>query len=92
MKCKDCKYHNTSTTSIKNRPVTISCCDLTSHIVNSEAETACEFHNKDLSKSKICYNCKFYVGGHDWGLFCSHTTKYHHLGRFNDPACEYFLK
>ena len=35
---------------------------------------------------------KYYFGGSDWGLFCSHKDMYHHLGRFCDDPCDYYEK
>jgi hypothetical protein len=45
-----------------------------------------------LSGYDICYNCKYYGGGGDWGLFCSHKGMYHHLGKFSDDPCDYYEK
>ena len=84
-KCKDCQYvwDNTAWNDI-------ACCSLTRVVVRPDIEADCPVFNKDLSEYNICYNCKYYVGGGDWGLFCSHKDTYHHLGKFNDEACECF--
>ncbi len=84
-KCCDCKYYQ------KWRDEYGSC-SLTHHIVHREVDRDCSCFNRDLSEYDICYNCKYYGGGHDWGLFCSHKEKYHHLGKFNDNPCEFYQK
>lgn len=83
MKCKDCKYYEKGT---------YGCCTLTCVVVNANEENVCPYYNKDLSSYDICYNCKYYIGGGDWGLFCSHKDKYHHLGHFSDNPCEMYEK
>lgn len=85
MKCIDCKYYH----SYKEN---IGTCTLTRLVVNSNKDHNCHCWNRDLSEYDICYNCKHYIGGGDWGLFCSHKDMYHHLGKFNDRACERFGK
>lgn len=84
MKCKNCKYFIKGTTN--------GCCELTHRVQSPNIEHKCNCYNKDLSPYNICYNCKYYIGGGDWGLFCSHKDKYHHLGRFNDKPCEVYEK
>lgn len=82
-KCSDCKYcwdtqHNLGT------------CSLTRMVVDANAEHDCLYHNLDMIGVNICYNCEFYRGGGDWGMFCSHKDMYLHIGNFNDRPCEYF--
>ncbi len=84
MKCKDCKYVQPAHD--------YGCCNLTRRLVDMEKEHDCICYNKDLSEYSICYNCKYYGGGGDWGLFCSHQDMYHHLGKFNDEPCEHYIK
>ena len=85
-KCKDCKYAEGSGYKISN----IECCtcSLTRMVMNANAESSCSCFNRDLSEYDICYNCKYYGGGGDWGLFCSHKDMYHHLGEFSDAPCK----
>ena len=85
-KCKDCKYAQDSCYEIAG----IECCtcSLTRRVMNANAESKCNCYNRDLSGYDICYNCKYYIGGGDWGLFCSHNDMYHHLGKFSDEPCE----
>ena len=46
--------------------------------------------NKDLSNEPICYNCKHYLGGGDWGLSCA--KHYHVLTEALHEICEDFEK
>jgi len=84
-KCKDCKYAQ----NIGYEIAGIECCtcSLTRRVMNANAESECNCYNRDLSEYDICYNCKYYHGGGDWGLFCSHSDMYHHLGKFSDESC-----
>ena len=83
-KCKDCQYAVTSDYLGDDKV----CCTLTNILMRAYAAHDCDYFNFDLSEYDICYNCKYYGGGHDWGLFCS--KRYHHLGNFNDLACDEF--
>ena len=83
-KCKDCQYVLISKPS--------SCCTLTNYCVSVEKEHDCNCFNRDLSEYDICYNCEYYGGGGDWGLFCSHIEMYYHLGKFLDKPCEHYKK
>lgn len=85
--CMGCNYLETE----DFQTAEISCCSLTHRVVDPIAPRACEYHNKDLTQEKICYTCKYYCGGGDWGLFCSHEAKYYHLGNFNDKPCNYYI-
>lgn len=85
MKCAKCRY-------IQRSIYGYGCCELTRAVVNPEKEHECPYHNKDLSGYDICYNCRYYGGGGDWGLFCSHPEQYHHLGKFDDEPCRYYVR
>lgn len=67
-------------------------CKLTRYVVKADKDHDCSCFNRDLSEYDICFNCKYYIGGGDWGLFCSHKDMYHHLGKFSDEPCERFEK
>lgn len=90
MTCKDCIYSGHAVYRIGK----LNCCDcfLTNRVVDAYKEHDCNFYNRDLSEYDICYNCKYYGGGGDWGLFCSHKDMYHHLGEFSDEPCERYEK
>lgn len=92
MKCKTCQYCQQSSYEIKGEQVNAACCALSNYVVKADKEHNCSLHNKDLSEYDICYNCKYYGGGGDWGLFCSHKGMYHHLGKFSDDPCDYYEK
>lgn len=91
-KCKDCRYALSGAINLKKNPVTITTCTLTSVVVLADKENECPCFNLDLTPYDICYNCKYYLGGGDWGLFCSHEDMYHHLGKFSDDPCERYEK
>lgn len=86
--CKNCKYYEEESVEYQGKRLFYSLCTLTSISVKPEGK--CEYYNKDISQENICYNCKYYGGGNDWGLFCS--KHYNHLGRFNDKPCDDFEK
>ena len=93
MKCADCMYCQTSTWRTKDKTGMASDCELTHRVIfNALSDIECPCFNLDLSQYDICYNCKYYRGGGDWGLFCSHKDMYHHLGKFNDVPCERYEK
>lgn len=92
MKCKDCRYSSDDVYEIAGEKCCT--CSLTRRVmyVYKESEVECSCYNRDLSEYDICYNCKYYIGGGDWGLFCSHKDKYHHLGKFSDEPCRYYAR
>ena len=91
MKCNDCRYVLSGEYHARGKEPRIEyVCTLTRVLVSADKDHDCQCHNRDLSEYDICYNCKYYMGGGDWGLFCSHEDMYHHLGKFNDDACERF--
>ena len=92
MKCETCQYCQQFSYEIKGKQVNMACCTLSNYVVKADKEHNCTLHNKDLSGYDICYNCKYYRGGGDWGLFCSHKDMYHHLGKFSDDPCDYYEK
>lgn len=84
MSCKDCIYYQGKVeilTKIYHR------CALLKTVVNREK---CPLFNVDLSNKKICYNCKHYLGGSDWGLSCA--KHYHVLTKALKDACNEFEK
>ena len=87
--CKTCEYCIKGEMPFKNEVYKYTICELT-HVLIDLDKSYCEYHNKDISKEDICYNCKYYGGLNDWGLFCS--KHYHHLGNFNDKPCDDFEK
>lgn len=88
MKCEDCRHSESS--AFTHNGFNYVVCTLTRRAMNPKADVTCGCFNRDLSGYNICYNCKYYIGGGDWGLFCSHKDMYHHLGKFSDESCEKF--
>ena len=87
--CKKCKYFQNGIYNDNYEGV----CTLTNRVISKKTiDKDCKMYNKDLSGFDICYNCKYYGGGEDWGLFCHHKHMYHHLGKFNDTPCEFYEK
>ena len=77
----------------KDKTIVTYSCILTNKVIfKPDEDNNCGYYNLDLSQYDICYNCRYYGGGGDWGLFCSHNNMYHHLGKFNDTPCEYYEK
>ena len=84
MNCRDCKYYQGD---VKIHERIGFQCALTHNIIFSEL---CNLINKDLSNEKICYNCKYYLGGNDWGLSCA--KHYHVLTEALHEGCEDFYR
>lgn len=91
-RCRDCQYAKIGSWQVKAGTVEVCCCGLTRVCTQPDIENDCNCFNRDLSEYDICYNCKYYIGGGDWGLFCSHKDMYHHLGKFDDEPCERYEK
>ena len=84
MTCKDCRYYQGK---IEILTKTYHSCALTRMVVNGEK---CPLYNVDLSNSDICYNCKHYLGGNDWGLSCA--KHYNRLTEALHEVCEDFSR
>lgn len=84
LKCKDCRYFINLINFCGEIAVN---CMLTHTIVLG---TGCDLKNVDISDEKICFNCKHYLGGNDWGLSCA--KEYHKLVDAFDEACKNFEK
>lgn len=61
-------------------------CELTNQVLMNQKAETCDLYNKDVSEETICFNCKHFLGGSDWGLACS--KHYHSLPRALDEMCE----
>ena len=55
---------------------------------NNVSIKGCEYHNRDMSKERICMNCEHFLGGGDWGLACK--DDYYKLSSALTPACDNF--
>lgn len=56
MQCKNCKHYN------KNKRIC--------QIIHKCHTISCNLENDNIEDMKICYNCKHWIGGGDWGLSC----------------------
>lgn len=88
MKCENCIHSESSVFTHNGFNYVV--CTLTREVMKTDV--VCNCYNRDLSEYDICYNCKYYIGGGDWGLFCSHKDMYHHLGKFFDEPCKRYEK
>lgn len=88
MKCENCIHSESS--AFTHNGFNYVVCTLTREVMKTDV--VCNCYNRDLSEYDICYNCKYYIGGGDWGLFCSHKDMYHHLGKFSDEPCKRYEK
>jgi len=82
MKCKDClnyngEYNNYFTCKLSN---VLLRNDIT------DVEKRCAYFNKDMTKEQVCYSCKYFLGGGDWGLACE--KHYYNLCHATDSKCE----
>lgn len=77
MLCENCEYNEKS--SIR----TYNVCLIT-HAINPKY-----CYKEDVENNDVCFNCKHWIGGGDFGLSCS---KYYHIATANGlrRACEDF--
>lgn len=61
-------------------------CELTSRVLKSKNAETCKLYNVDISEETVCFNCKYFLGGGDWGLACS--KDYYSLPKALDQMCE----
>ena len=80
--CRECIHYGGSTPF---GSTTAYLCKLTNLLLKG---VPCELFNKDISNEKICYNCKHYLGGNDWGLSCD--KEYMRLTKALNQACKDF--
>lgn len=81
MECKNCKYLYKDTGWS-----TVNVCRIT----NKVNPISCTIENdKDVERLHICYNCKHWYGGGDWGLSCAKNYYNCSVNGF-DEACDQF--
>ena len=86
-KCDTC-FNKIGDRTLKLKDVnlpTVMCKLYTNTYLYRHKTDDCKYYNKDMSKAKICLNCKHYIGGGDWGLGCH--KDYHRLPNALDEAC-----
>ena len=83
MECKDCKYYEDD----HNEFFRTMMCKI-SHRWKPESCT-CITSGAEVEDMDICYNCKYWHGGGDWGLSCEKDYYNCSVNGF-DKACEQF--
>ena len=85
MMCKDCKYKQTYV-DLKGNEFNICSISNIGYIVS------CGLDNDELVKDmEICFNCKYWIGGGDWGLSCQKNYYNCSTNGFG-KACEEFCR
>lgn len=87
MFCENCKYYKVDNFVFDGKEYTNCMCDIT-HVVNPQA---CTYFtdNEKVKDMNICYNCKYWYGGGDWGLSCE-KNYYNCSTNGFDEVCELF--
>lgn len=84
--CEKCRYVAEGTNYINKQKYNI--CTLSGRILYLNCAEDCNYYNLDLSNEKICMNCKYFIGGGDWGLGCK--KDYYRLPNRISKACVEF--
>lgn len=80
MECINCRYYK------KLDEFNNHICDIT-HVINT---MSCPLPDDNLvPDADICYNCKYWIGGGDWGLSCFKDYYNTSTNGFN-KICEQF--
>lgn len=88
MNCKDCKYYkNITIMELGNITNVIPMCCIT-HIIKPKSCTYIA-DDTEVENMSICYNCKYWLGGGDWGLSCQ-KDYYNCSANGFDEACDKF--
>lgn len=93
MKCKDCKFKLDSEVTMFDRcyeKMIYSCCDISNRVITQKSECiVSNFDHDNVENMTICYNCKHWIGGGDWGLSC---RKDYYVASSNgfDEICDQF--
>ena len=82
-RCENCSHFRNNFT-IGSRTDCVQC-ELTNRIMVSKSAETCNLYNRDLSEEDICFNCRHFLGGGDWGLACA--KHYHSLPKALDKMC-----
>ena len=86
MECKDCRYYKVDSFTFNGKEYTNRECKIT-HRCNTISCTAKSY--KEIDEAYICFNCKYWIGGGDWGLSCQ-KNYYHCSANGFDESCEKF--
>lgn len=81
MKCENCRFNKEMDYGIVK-----NICKIT----NVRNRTDCSLSSdEDVNKMEICFNCKHWFGGGDWGLSCA-VDYYNCSSNGFERACEKF--
>lgn len=85
MECKYCHYCKEANIQLKTGMYISNSCDIT-HTLNKKS---CDYiiSDAEVEDMNICYNCKHWIGGGDWGLSCRKDYYITSTNGFNE-ACE----
>lgn len=88
MECRYCHYCESKTVGLKNNETRmITVCSIT-HVCNTKSCTYIT-SDEEVEDMDICYNCKYWYGGGDWGLSCE-KDYYNCSSNGFDEVCEQF--
>ena len=86
MECKDCKYNYMTTIALIDEEYKGYSCSITHRL----GTKSCNINNdNEVEDMDICYNCKHWLGGGDWGLSCRKNYYMATTDGFNE-VCEQF--
>lgn len=88
MECRYCHYCKPTTMWLKNNEkCMVGMCSIT----HSVGKKSCDYIASDaeVEDMNICYNCKHWIGGGDWGLSCRKNYYIASTDGFNE-VCEQF--
>jgi len=86
MECKDCKYYKVDSFTFNGKKYTNRMCEIT-HLCNTKSCNAESYEH--IENANICFNCKYWHGGGDWGLSCE-KNYYNCSANGFDEVCEQF--
>lgn len=88
MNCNECEFCLTVNNDAYEEPYKV--CRINNHIINNN--TTCHLMSGEkLEDMNICFNCKYWMGGGDFGLSC-HKNYYISSCNGFDKACKDFDK
>ena len=85
LSCSDCMYAYPANSSGNG---VINVCRRTRRVLCKNLAPHCEYYNNSVCDSDVCYKCKHYLGGNDWGLSCA--KQYNVIVHSLDDACDLY--
>lgn len=86
MECVNCKYYKVDSYVFNGKEYINSMCEI-NHLCNTISCNAESY--EQIENENICFNCKYWIGGGDWGLSCQKNYYMTSTNGFNE-ACEQF--